>query len=84
MEPPVKPSLWAIFLLLIASSLHAMAENNATEELPAGPATKPVDNSDNFDPEQWKKAAFDKKVKPKDKGPKVSIALHCIALHCIA
>ena len=67
------------FFLFIASSLHAMAENNATEELPAGPATKPIINSNDFDPEQWKKDAFDKKLKPKDLGPKVSIAFHLIA-----
>jgi hypothetical protein len=67
------------FFLFIASSFYAMAETAPTEELAAGPAAKPIINSDNFDPEQWKKAVFDKKLKPKDLGDKVSIAFHLIA-----
>ena len=67
------------FFLFIASSFHAMADEAPTEPLPAGPAAKPLINSNDFDPEQWKKAHFDKKLKPKDLPENVSIAFHLIA-----
>ena len=67
------------FFLLIASSFHAMADEAPTEELPAGPAVKPPINQNDFDPEQWDKAEFDKKLMPKDLPDHVSIAFHVIA-----
>ena len=65
--------------MLIASSFHAMAETAPTEEMAVGPAAKPIINSNDFDPEQWKKAYFDKKLKFKELDANVSIAFHLIA-----
>ena len=56
-----------------------MADEAPTEALPPGPAAKPLINSNDFDPEQWKKAHFDKKLMPKDLPDNVSIAFHLIA-----
>ena len=55
-----------------------MADEAPTEPLPAGPAVKPLINQNDFDPEQWKKADFDKKLMPKDLPDHVSIAFHVI------